>query len=339
MRPSNPTPSSATGLVADHKQATSDIESSEKAYRGVIQCEEGSRYAGATVPEARPRHRAAVHLARRALFVLFALVISAATGLWSYAWLNGGQSIFFRATDQDPNGFTGNEQPLGRIPQYIFDNAPLIHLYSREEFWPCKMPDHLHHVTPYLNYEPLSSTRNHYNLTNLDELNKAGRYVYLQSNDNVEDRPDWLSGRKNIPVDPNGPRRHQDSDWEEMNECNGTPHGSDRRQDGGDRNVQMPFESESSQPRGGRSSAPAVLVVIDKGHGIVDAFWFFFYCYNLGNKVLNIRFGNHVGDWEHTLVRFKDGRPHAVFFSEHSWGEAYTWDAVEKYGQRVRLHS
>jgi hypothetical protein len=68
---------------------------------------------------------------------------------------------------------------------------------------------------------------------------------------------------------------------------------------------------------------------------VVDAFWFFFYSYNLGNAVFNIRFGNHVGDWEHTVVRFQHGEPKAVFFSEHSFGEAYTWDAVEKKGNRV----
>lgn len=75
--------------------------------------------------------------------------------------------------------------------------------------------------------------------------------------------------------------------------------------------------------------------MVEKDFGIVDAFWFFFYSYNLGSEVLNVRFGNHVGDWEHTLVRFQGGRPTAVFFSEHYFGEAYTYDAVEKIGQRV----
>ncbi|EMC95861.1 hypothetical protein BAUCODRAFT_109511 [Baudoinia panamericana UAMH 10762] len=94
----------------------------------------------------------------------------------------------------------------------------------------------------------------------------------------------------------------------------------------------------SSRPRvnqnrttDGRSNAPAVLVVIDKGFGVVDAFWFFFYSFNLGQEVFGIRFGNHVGDWEHTMIRFRNGTPEAVYFSEHDFGDAYTWDAVEKY--------
>lgn len=81
----------------------------------------------------------------------------------------------------------------------------------------------------------------------------------------------------------------------------------------------------------GKSKAPAILIVADKGNGTVDAFWFFFYSFNLGQKVLNIRFGNHVGDWEHTMIRFKDGQPESVFLSEHDFGDAFAWHALEKY--------
>ena len=101
--------------------------------------------------------------------------------------------------------------------------------------------------------------------------------------------------------------------------------------------------SSSPQPQkslqGGRSGAPAVLVVVNKGHGIVDAFWFFFYSFNLGNVVFNVRFGNHVGDWEHTAIRFHHGEPKAVFFSEHNFGSAYSYKAVEKIGKRPVIYS
>lgn len=236
-----------------------------------------------------------------------------------------------------PDDIIHDERVLGNIPFYVFKHAPLIHLYSREEFWPCEMPDHLSHITPYHNYEPLPSTRNHYNLRNLDELNRDGRFVYLQSKDNVEDRPNWLSGRKNIPVGLDVSNKDDLLSRDNLFYSDKAAHIAQdpllsTRKDA--RQMRQP-KQRNEHRQGGRSSAPAVLVTIDKGNGIVDAFWFFFYCYNLGNKVLNIRFGNHVGDWEHTLVRFKNGEPHEVFFSEHSWGEAYTWNAVEKYGQRV----
>lgn len=91
---------------------------------------------------------------------------------------------------------------------------------------------------------------------------------------------------------------------------------------------------EYNMPDGHRSDAQAMLIVVDKGT-FVDAFWFYFYSFNLGNAVLGVRFGNHVGDWEHTAIRFKDGEPTEVFFSEHEWGAAYYWKDVEKRGRRV----
>ena len=198
------------------------------------------------------------------------------------------------------------------IPQYVLDYAPLVHLYSEEQFWPCDIKDHLLHVTPELDYTPIEGLPP-LNLSNLDQLNRfeKGRDVFLTSNDNVEDRPEWLGGQVNIPDDYTDDSKN---------------HGSD---------------SQATSPRfrtlgrGGHSDAPAVLVTINKGDGIVDAFWFFFYSYNLGNVVFNVRFGNHIGDWEHTLVRFQHGKPKIVFVSEHFFGSAYSYSAVEKIGKRV----
>ena len=52
------------------------------------------------------------------------------------------------------------------------------------------------------------------------------------------------------------------------------------------------------------------------------------------SSVLDVRFGNHVGDWEHTMVRFVNGAPDIVYYSEHSGGAAYEYSAVEKIGDR-----
>ncbi|KAI9653486.1 MAG: Vacuolar protein sorting-associated protein 62 [Alyxoria varia] len=195
---------------------------------------------------------------------------------------------------------------IRRIPQYVLDHAPLVHLYSRETFWPSHIGEHLQHVSPYIEYEPAAGAL-HYNLTNLHRLNGLCGNVFLQSDDNVEDRPSWLTSRENIPV-PN---------------CSNPQCGTPTT----DSDMEIPT---IEQFRPGRSSAPATLIVVRKPGGIVDAFWFFFYSYNLGNKVF-VRFGNHVGDWEHTAVRFKNGKPHAVYYSEHDFGNAYKWEAVEKY--------
>ena len=45
------------------------------------------------------------------------------------------------------------------------------------------------------------------------------------------------------------------------------------------------------------SANTSVVVVNDHGDGTVDAFYFYFYSFNLGNKVAGDNRGNHVGDW------------------------------------------
>ncbi|KAF2759989.1 hypothetical protein EJ05DRAFT_475011 [Pseudovirgaria hyperparasitica] len=212
------------------------------------------------------------------------------------------------------------------IPDYVFEYAPLVHLYSGEKYWPGDIGDHLIHTTPHLNYTPIQAQSDHPNLTNLNDLNQWGRFVYLQSDDNVEDYPDWLGGQKNIPTEPSHSigritKEKYESTEESFANTKETVSG-------------LPLKLFGKRTNGGRSDAPAVLVVVPKPNGVVDAFWFFFYSFNLGNTVFNIRFGNHVGDWEHTLVRFQHGEPTEIFFSEHNFGQAYSFDAVEKSNKR-----
>jgi hypothetical protein len=81
----------------------------------------------------------------------------------------------------------------------------------------------------------------------------------------------------------------------------------------------------------GEIDAPAVVIVTEKPD-YVDAFWFYFYSFNLGPFVMGGGpYGNHIGDWEHSLVRFdKQGNPLLVWMSAHGGGAAYTFDAMEK---------
>lgn len=83
----------------------------------------------------------------------------------------------------------------------------------------------------------------------------------------------------------------------------------------------------------------AVIIVNDHGDGKVDAFYMYFYAYNRGNIFLREEFSDHVGDWEHNMIRFQNGVPQAMWFSQHLYGDAYTYSAVEKRGLRPVIYS
>ncbi|CRG84637.1 Vacuolar protein sorting-associated protein 62 [Talaromyces islandicus] len=254
---------------------------------------------------------------------------------------------------------TDDAKFLGEIPEYVLEYAPLVHLFSGEEFWPGDIAEHLVYTTPQLNYTPVQATWKHPSLHDLNELNRweMGRNVFLTSNDNVEDRPTWLGGEVNIPrpvpdqpepEEPvDGPVHDTDDDRGKWYDAGDWAEKTGARIDletsehsfHGDVTGELRKRYVGKPVQGGRSEAPAVLVLIDKGNDIVDAFWFYFYSYNLGNTVLNVRFGNHVGDWEHCMVRFYKGRPKALFLSAHTAGEAFSYEAIEKQGKRPIIYS
>ncbi|KAF8005393.1 hypothetical protein HF325_000850 [Metschnikowia pulcherrima] len=92
------------------------------------------------------------------------------------------------------------------------------------------------------------------------------------------------------------------------------------------------LKNKPSLRNGEIKDAPAILIVVDKGNGWVDAFWFYFYSFNLGPFVMGSGpYGNHVGDWEHSLVRFYKGSPVIVWMSAHGGGGAYHYTNLEKY--------
>ncbi|KAF3932387.1 hypothetical protein ABW19_dt0204872 [Dactylella cylindrospora] len=78
----------------------------------------------------------------------------------------------------------------------------------------------------------------------------------------------------------------------------------------------------------------ATIIINEKDATTTDVFYFFFYNFNSGPPVLGIKFGDHVGDWEHIMIRFKSGVPEALWYSQHEDGQAFTYDATRKNGKR-----
>ena len=115
------------------------------------------------------------------------------------------------------------------------------------------------------------------------------------------------------------------------------------------------LEGEKDWTNGEKSGA---IVVVDKGEGVVDAFYFYFFAFNWGGVVLEKQLGDHVGDWyvlnsprckieesidqyrEHNMIRFINGEPKYIWLSQHANGEAFTFAALKKdaSGKRVSLH-
>lgn len=72
------------------------------------------------------------------------------------------------------------------------------------------------------------------------------------------------------------------------------------------------------------------IIINDHGSGLVDVFYMYFYAYNQGNIVFGRELGDHIGDWEHNVIRFQDGQPTAIWYSQHGNGQAFTYRAAEK---------
>lgn len=90
----------------------------------------------------------------------------------------------------------------------------------------------------------------------------------------------------------------------------------------------------------GYSAAPATIIAVDKDD-VTDVFYFYFYSYNHGTEVLGTEVDNHIGDWEHSMIRFNTstGEPLYIYMSAHTGGYAYTWDAIDKLDDRPIVYS
>ena len=61
------------------------------------------------------------------------------------------------------------------------------------------------------------------------------------------------------------------------------------------------------------SAVSCAIIVNDHGSGLVDAYYMYFYAFNYGGEYVGFVVDDHVGDWEHNMVRYQDGEPQAVW--------------------------
>ena len=77
--------------------------------------------------------------------------------------------------------------------------APLVWLYSSEEYMPYDLGQQLVHTVPEANYEIISGVPNPLTLDNVDQLNAlGGTSVYLTSKEGINANPEpaWFAGVK-----------------------------------------------------------------------------------------------------------------------------------------------
>jgi hypothetical protein len=125
--------------------------------------------------------------------------------------------------------------------------APLVWLYSKEQYLPSDIGAQLVNTTPKQNRNNLTSIPSPLNLDNLDQLNRFGANgtdIYLQSNQDAAKDPKWLYG---VLPDADGKAQGVTSN---------------------------------------------VIITVDKGKGVVDAFYFYFFAFNWGGVTLERIFGN-----------------------------------------------
>lgn len=184
------------------------------------------------------------------------------------------------------------------IPPFALTYAPIVILDREETYFPSDLSVHIQNTHPTLNFTPTPDTSYPLNLSNLDQLNNFnGGDVYLSSREPIVSLPVWLRGQK--------------------------PEENSLRTDNATNCVIVVVEKELERNE-----------TLNKDLNVVDVFYLYFYSFNDGPRGLGRQVGNHIGDWEHNMIRFTDGIPTAIWYSQHGFGAAYTFDAVQKIGNR-----
>lgn len=177
------------------------------------------------------------------------------------------------------------------VPEYATRFAPLVWLHSEDPFRPSDIFEHIRHTTPSIDQKPIPDLPK-LDMDNLALLNDVSdQEVALTSNDDITTMPHWLFGS--------------------------TPDETGRIS----------------------NATACAVILVERDARNVDVFYFYFYSFDRGANLTQVldplgslvddtdgmHYGNHVGDWEHNMIRFRDGNPVGIYYSQHSDGSAYDW--------------
>lgn len=186
------------------------------------------------------------------------------------------------------------------VPSYVTDYAPMLYLHTADPYRPADLSAQIANTQPEVNSTLISTAPSPLTLDNLNALNTEG------DNGGADV---YLTSTSYIDV--NSPDN-------------------------------MPVWTKGVLPNSNGETEGAVscaVIVIDHGSsGLVDVFYMYFYAFNWGGVYLDaLNLGNHVGDWEHNMVRFQNGEPQAVWYSQHANGEAFTYGVTQKFEGGTRV--
>lgn len=176
-------------------------------------------------------------------------------------------------------------QSNATIPQYVLDFAPLIYLDINEEYYPSDIGAQLAHTYPALNFSAITNGPSNLTPSNIPSLNSIADCTKFANCDL------YLTSKDNITEKPS-------EQW-----LRGV--------------LPNPITGETED------AISTAVIVTDHKDGTVDAFYMFFYAFNYGIPVGDPNgqvYDDHVGDWEHIMIRFLKEKPSIVYYSQHSVG-------------------
>ncbi|KAF7196890.1 putative vacuolar protein sorting-associated protein TDA6 [Pseudocercospora fuligena] len=195
-------------------------------------------------------------------------------------------------------GLTVNAVPLERrqaaptgVPDYVTKYAPVVHLFSAEPYFPSDIGAQLANTKAYINLTAANGGPSTLTLDNLNDLNNLA---------NSSDGKDiYLTSISDPTTNPR---------------------------------PQYLYGVKPDSNGKTNNAISSAIITVDKGNNTLDAFYFYFYAFDYGGDYIAVgNIGNHVGDWEHNMIRFENGTPTQIYYSQHSGGQAFSYSATEKF--------